>query len=89
MGPPPTVPRALPSALTPLGARHVRTRADRAVLTAWDPDAPEQHDGPLGLPLHSIAAAFDADLSVVAARARAGGFSATLDLVTVVARRDF
>jgi hypothetical protein len=94
--PHPRFAHTLPSALVALGARDVGSRIDTVVLTEWDPDAAEQRDGPPGLPLHSIAAggatsdrdALDADLVAIAARARAGRFSASLDLVSVVARRD-
>ena len=50
-----------------LGARDLRVRHDTATITAWDPDDPAQHDGPPGLPLHSIAGAHAAELDVVAA----------------------
>ena len=46
-----------------------------------------QHDGPPGLPLHSIAGVYTADLDVVAARARAGEFHAEVTMVTCIARR--
>ena len=82
--------------LTELGATNVDTRTDTVVITAWDPDDPEQRDGPPGLPLRSIAAggapaaqrALADDLDVLADRARHGAFRASLDLVTVLARRD-
>jgi SAM-dependent methyltransferase len=81
------VARDLPSALAALGAHAVRTRHDAATITAWDPDDPAQHDGPPGLPLHSIAGPAAADLAPVAARARAGTFRAEVTLVTAIARR--
>jgi SAM-dependent methyltransferase len=92
----PRVARALPRLLGALGAAEVRVRADTVVLTAWDPDDPAQRDGPPGLPLRSIAAAaatagdraaLEADLAALAARARDGGFYASLVLVTVAAQR--
>jgi hypothetical protein len=73
----------------------VHARADTVTIEAWDPDDPAQHDGPPGLPLHSIAAggapadqlALAEDLAVLAEHARRGQFAAALTLVTVMARR--
>jgi SAM-dependent methyltransferase len=81
------VARELPSALTALGAHDVGIRHDTATITAWDPDDPAQHDGPPGLPLHSIAGDDAADLAPVIANARAGTFRADVTLVSVVGRR--
>ena len=47
--------RDLPTTVAALGAADVQTRHDTVTITAWDPDDPAQHDGPPGLPLHSIA----------------------------------
>jgi SAM-dependent methyltransferase len=84
----------LPQAMSALGVTQLQVRTDTAVITAWDPDDPAQHDGPPGLPLRSIAAAAGADtlgalerdLAVLAGDARNGRFRATLTLVTVAAR---
>jgi len=84
--PHPRFARDLPPTIAALGADDVRVRHDTATITAWDPDDPAQHDGPPGLPLHSIAGVVGADLTSVAARARAGEFRAEVSLVTVVAR---
>lgn len=78
--------RELPSTIGALGAHDVRSRRDTVTITAWDPDAPAQHDGPPGLPLHSIAGAHSADLDVVADRARAGAFHAQVMMVTCTGR---
>ena len=78
--------RDLPSLVGALGAHDLRVRHDTETITRWDPDDLAQHDGPPGLPLHSIAGAHAADLGVVADRARAGEFHAEVTLVTVLAR---
>jgi SAM-dependent methyltransferase len=87
--------RGLERSLVDLGATEVHARADTVTIEAWDPDDPAQHDGPPGLPLHSIAAggapadqlALAEDLAVLAEHARRGQFAAALTLVTVMARR--
>jgi SAM-dependent methyltransferase len=78
--------RDLPATIAALGARDVRTRRDTVTITAWDPDDPEQRDGPPGLPLHSIAGPHAGDLEVVAERARGGSFQAQVNIVTCIAR---
>lgn len=79
--------RDLPDVLHALGPHELRTRDDTVTITAWDPDDRAQHDGPPGLPLHSITGAHAPDLDPVAARARAGTFRAEVTLVTCVAQR--
>jgi SAM-dependent methyltransferase len=79
--------RDLPSTFTALGLRDVLVKHDTATITAWDPDDPAQHDGPPGLPLHSIAGPCAPDLAPVADRARAGAFRAEVTIVTVLAHR--
>jgi SAM-dependent methyltransferase len=76
----------LPSTVAALGLHDVVVRQDTATITAWDPDDPPQHDGPPGLPLHSIAGTYVGDLVPVAERARRGRFRAHVTLVTCVAR---
>lgn len=85
---------SLPGRFVDFGLTDVRTRTDRAVLAAWDPGAPDQFDGPPGLPLRSIAGAaavdpdaWSAELDRLAAAALAGTFCAELTLVTVLGRR--
>jgi SAM-dependent methyltransferase len=78
--------RDLPAIMGALGAHDLRVRHDTETITRWHPDDPAQHDGPPGLPLHSIAGARADELTPVAARARAGTFRAEVTLVTVVAR---
>ena len=78
---------ALPSLVAHLGPATVQHRVDTVVIDEWDPDDPAQRAGPPGLPLRSIAPDALADVDVLAAAARSGRFRATLDLVTVVARR--
>jgi SAM-dependent methyltransferase len=93
--PHPRLARSLPRVLRALGPAEVRMRADRVVVSAWDPDDPAQRDGPPGLPLRSIAAAaptgdraaLGGDLAGLADAARRRGFYASLTLVTVAARR--
>jgi SAM-dependent methyltransferase len=80
------VARELP-ALAALGADDVRTRHDVVRIDHWDPDDPAQHDGPPGLPLHSIAGAHASDLVRVAQRARTGTFHAEVTVVSALARR--
>ena len=77
----------LPSLVAHLGPATVQHRVDTVVIDEWDPDDPAQRAGPPGLPLRSIAPDALADVDVLAAAARSGRFRATLDLVTVVARR--
>jgi SAM-dependent methyltransferase len=79
--------RDLPATLRALGGHDVQTRHDTVSLTAWDPDDPAQHDGPPGLPLHSIAGPLTPELVPVAARARGGEFLAEVTLVTCISRR--
>jgi hypothetical protein len=92
--PHPRFARELPQSLTALGATEVRVRTDTVVFTEWDPDVPAQVEGPAGLPLRTIAhagppvdrAALEADVELVADRARGGVFHAELVLVTALAR---
>ena len=77
----------LPRRVARLGPTTVEHRVDTVVIDEWDPDDPAQRAGPPGLPLRSIAPECPADVDVLAAAARSGHFRATLDLVTVVARR--
>lgn len=77
---------ALPSMLHALGVHDVRARRDTVEIDSWDPDDPAQHDGPPGLPLHSIAPADRDAVDAVARRARAGRFRARLTLVTCLAK---
>ena len=91
----PRLARTLPRRLHDLGAEHVDVRSDVVTLTTWDPDDPAQHDGPPGLPLHSIAAGAhgvdvsraEAAVASIADAARHGRFFAALTIVTAVARR--
>lgn len=84
----------LPAALTATGCRTVMARRHPVVVTSWDPDDGAHADGPPGLPLTSIAGGgapadrdgLRADVARLAAAARAGGFTARLDLVTAVGR---
>jgi SAM-dependent methyltransferase len=76
----------LPSRLAALGAHDVRTRHDTFASSAWDPDDPGQHDGPPGLPLHSIAPHEGHAIAALAERARDGRFAASVTLVTCIAR---
>ena len=78
--------RDLPPALAALGVDEVSTRYDTMTITAWDPDDPAQHDGPPGLPLHSIAGEHARDLDAVADAARTGAFRAEVTLVTALGR---
>jgi hypothetical protein len=92
--PHPRFARDLPRSLTEFGATEVRVRTDTVVFTEWDPDDPVQPEGPPGLPLRTIAhagvpadrAALEADVEVVADRARGGVFHAELVIVTALAR---
>jgi hypothetical protein len=85
--PHPRVARELSSIVAALGLGDVRVRHDTAMITAWDPDDPAQHDGPPGLPLHSIAGDHIADLEPVVELARTGRFRAKVTLVTALGRR--
>lgn len=93
--PHPTFAATASDRLRRLGATEVRRRVDRVELTSWQPDDPAQLDGPPGLPLHSIAAGAAPDrlglarqaVSVIADAARAGTFTASLTIVTVLAQR--
>jgi SAM-dependent methyltransferase len=78
--------RDLPSTLAALGALEVRARHDTFAAVAWDPDDPAQHDGPPGLPLHSIAPEERDAIDALAERARRGRFAASVTLVTCIAR---
>ena len=78
--------RDLPRTLTALGVHDLRTRQDTMTISVWDPDAPAQHDGPPGLPLHSIAGEHAGDLDAVADAARSGTFRAQVTLVTALGR---
>jgi SAM-dependent methyltransferase len=78
--------RDLPSIVGALGAHDLRVRHDTETITRWDPDDPAQHDGPPGLPLHSIAGAQADELTAVAERARAGIFCAEVTLVSCIAK---
>ena len=62
------------------------SRLARAIRTDGGAVIFIQHDGPPGLPLHSIAGEHAADLDAVADAARAGTFRAEVTLVTVVAQ---
>ena len=84
----------LPDRLVALGLTDLAHRSDRVVLTAWDPDDPAQHDGPLGLPLRTIAGAAGPDAPTLTAQvdglaevARTGSFRAELTLVSAGGRR--
>lgn len=89
--PHPTLAASLPTSL----AEHVvdvEVRHDVVRLTSWDPDVVDQHDGPPGLPLRTIAAAAggsvsSAGIDELASAARAGRFRAELTLVTVLGTR--
>jgi SAM-dependent methyltransferase len=78
--------RDLPTTLRALGGHDVQTRHDTVTLTAWDPDDPAQHDGPPGLPLHSIAGPLANELAPITARGRDGEFRAEVTLVTCITR---
>ncbi|MFN8028720.1 MAG: hypothetical protein U0W40_20895, partial [Acidimicrobiia bacterium] len=77
----------LPDLLAASEPTRFEWRRDTVVLDAWDPDDPAQVTGPPGLPLRSIAPDDHTAVDAVADGARRGAFHATLDLVTVVARR--
>lgn len=93
--PNPTFASTLAGRLRQLGATSVRTEDDHVELSSWDPDVPDQKDGPLGLPLHSIAAAVVPEhrdaaataLASIADAARRGRFAASLTVVTALAIR--
>ncbi len=93
--PHPTLAGSLSERFRRQGAVELRERSDVVTLAAWDPDDPDQGDGPPGLPLHSIAAgaapaereAAQQAVAGVADAARRGSFTATLTIVTVLARR--
>jgi SAM-dependent methyltransferase len=80
--------------LRALGCTEASEHRDTVTITAWHPDDALHADGPPGLPLRSIATGasgtarvrLDADVAVLADRARTGRFVAALTLVTVVAR---
>lgn len=77
----------LPRLLARFGPRRLEHRRDTVVIDRWDPDDPAQRSGPPGLPLRSIAPGEPAAVDAIAAAARRGRFRASLDLVTVLARR--
>ncbi len=79
--------RDLSPALAALGVDDVSTRHDTMTITAWDPDDPAQHDGPPGLPLHSMAGEHAGELGAIADAARTGAFRAEVTLVTALGRR--
>jgi SAM-dependent methyltransferase len=93
--PHPVLARSLPRRLAALGATHVEVRADAVAITAWDPDAPAQAEGPPGLPLTAIARVAPPDerarlldgVAALADLARSGPFFAALTLVTAIGRR--
>lgn len=93
--PHPRLAASLADRLAGMGGGQVDTRVDRVTLIRWDPDDPSQRDGPPGLPLHSIAAgaptarrgAADGVVDALADAARDVRFEASLDIVTVIARR--
>jgi SAM-dependent methyltransferase len=74
--------RDVATTLCALGGHDVQTRHDTVTLTAWDPDDLAQHDGPPGLPLHSIAGPLANEVAPIAARARSGAFRAEVTLMT-------
>jgi len=92
--PHPLLARTVPRRLRDAGATEVSVRTDATAIAAWDPDDPEQRDGPPGLPLRTIAAAAPgsggsaaaADVDALAELARRGRFFATLTLVTALGR---
>jgi SAM-dependent methyltransferase len=77
--PHPRVAAGIGGLLRAAGLLDLVMRRDTVELNAWDPDDPRQHDGPPGLPLHSIAdgmrvrdrSGLTRDLAVLAERARA------------------
>lgn len=91
----PTLARGVGRHLRDRGLADVAVRADAVVIGAWDPDDPDQRDGPPGLPLRTIAAAVPAAdrsaaaeaVDALAEQARAGRFAAGLTIVTSVGRR--
>jgi SAM-dependent methyltransferase len=93
--PHPRLATSLAERLAGLGGAQVDARVDRVTVVRWDPDDPSQRDGPPGLPLHSIAAGASAAgrgaaervVDALADAARDGRFEASLDIVTVIARR--
>lgn len=89
--PHPTLARTLPRLMAEAGATDVAVRTDAVEIVAWDPDHPDELDGPPGLPLRTIAEAAgdrraESDVDVLADLARRGRCFATLTLVSVVAR---
>ncbi len=93
--PRPELARGLPRLLADIGLDDLEVRAHAAVLSAWDPDDPDQRDGPLGLPIRTIALgapAVDrdqarADVEDLAMLGREGRFFASVTMVTVIGRR--
>lgn len=92
--PHPTLARTVPRRLHEAGATEVAVRTDAVPIVDWDPDDPNQLDGPPGLPLRTIAEAAPpderlatlADVDGLADLAHRGRFFATLTLVTAVGR---
>ena len=93
--PRPEMARGLPRLLADLGLAQLEVRAHAAVLAGWDPDDPAQRDGPLGLPIRTIALGAPpderdralAEVEDLVALARRGRFFASVVMVTVVGRR--
>ena len=83
---------SLPEQLERRGLLDVRQHHAHVVLTHWDPAAPDQGDGPPGLPLRTIARIGDdpvallADVDRLADAATIGRLHAELTLVTAVGR---
>jgi trans-aconitate methyltransferase len=83
----PTLAAELPDLVAARDPHETRTRRDTVVIEAWTPDLAGQDAGPPGLPLRSIAPDRGEAVDAIVAEARRGRFRATLDLVTVLARR--
>lgn len=93
--PRPEMARGLPRLLADIGLAGLEVQVHAAVLSSWDPDDPAQRDGPLGLPIRTIALGTPpdhrdqalADVEDLAALARRGRFFASVGMVTVVGHR--
>jgi len=93
--PRPEMARGLPRLLADLGLHGLDVQVHAAVLSSWDPDDPAERDGPLGLPIRTIALGAPAgerdqalaDVEDLVALARNGRFFASVGMVTVVGRR--
>lgn len=93
--PRPEMARGLPRLLADIGLRGLEVQVHAAALSSWDPDDPAQRDGPLGLPIRTIALGAPpddrdralADVDDLAAGARRNRFFASVAMVTVVGRR--